>query len=91
MFRNRKYKTPRSQSGQSTVEYIVLVTAVIGAIILFMNGPNSVFQQKVNTTIDTATEGMTTRATALEGTHNAASFNATPKITMDPTAAGPFN
>jgi hypothetical protein len=86
----RKYKNPRHKSGQSTVEYIVLVTAVVGCIILFMNGKDSVFQQKVNQTLDQATEGMVNKAGALEGSHTAASFNSASKITVDPVTAHPF-
>lgn len=79
----RKYKAARGNSGQSTVEYIVLVTAVIGTIILFMNGPNSVFQKKVNTTLDTATEGMTNRASALDNSHPQANFTAPAAVKVD--------
>jgi hypothetical protein len=83
----RKYKNPRQRSGQSTVEYIILVTAVIGAIILFMNGPNSIFQQKVNGTLDTTTTIMSSKATALEATHSVKpTYTAPSQVKVDPAA-----
>ena len=57
MFNKRK--------GQSTVEYIVLVTAVLGTLILFLNGPSSPFRQKVNDTLTTGTDQMDIMATRL--------------------------
>jgi len=48
----------RRNQGQSTVEYILLVTAVIGVIILFTTGKTSVFQQRLNSVFDSTTNDM---------------------------------
>jgi hypothetical protein len=86
-----KYKNPRAKSGQSTVEYIVLVTAVIGTIILFMNGPNSVFQRRVNETLDTTTSGMDSKASLLDSSRRNATFNSTSQSNVDAANWRPFN
>ncbi|NLE65285.1 MAG: class III signal peptide-containing protein [Elusimicrobia bacterium] len=41
----------RSQKAQSTLEYILLVTAVLVVIIAFVAGPNSPFKEAVNNTL----------------------------------------
>ncbi|MBI4308984.1 MAG: class III signal peptide-containing protein [Candidatus Omnitrophica bacterium] len=57
------------KKGQSTVEYIVLVTAVLAVAILFMvsGGGNSPFQSKLNSTLSTVTDQMTNMANRLTG------------------------
>ena len=45
--------------GQSTVEYIVLVAAVILVLVSFIYGKNSLFGQRINKTYDSATGAMT--------------------------------
>jgi len=64
----------RSNKGQSTVEYILLVTAVIGVIVLFTTGkgPGS-FQNSMNSVFNTATQDMLNVATRLQD--NAANAN----------------
>ncbi len=57
--------------GQSTVEYILLVTAVIAVIITF-TGPGGVFQTKLTNTIDKTTDGMGNMADRLMGATNPA-------------------
>ena len=52
-------------NGQSTVEYILLVTAVIGVIILFTTGNNSGFKQSLNKTINMTSAGMENMALRL--------------------------
>jgi len=37
----------RAHKGQSTVEYILLVTAVIAVVILFTSTPNGLFSQEM--------------------------------------------
>ena len=44
-----------TKEGQSTVEYILLVTAVIAVIIAITTGP---FKTKLTDTIDKTTDGM---------------------------------
>jgi hypothetical protein len=69
MRKTSMFKHNRNVKGQSTVEYIVLVTAVVGCIILFMNGSGSPFQKKVNEALTTTAEGMASRAEALDKSH----------------------
>jgi hypothetical protein len=58
-----------NKKGQSTVEYIVLVTAIIGAIVLFMFSKDSLFQGHLRNTVNTAVEQIGTKGDALEDTH----------------------
>ena len=53
----RKHK----KHGQSTVEYIILVAAVLAALIIFLK-PGGVFQKAYNQTLNTGTSGMTDMA-----------------------------
>jgi hypothetical protein len=55
----------RARKGQSTVEYILLVTAVVAVIILFTTGKNSPFQQRLNSVFNTTTQGMLNAANTL--------------------------
>jgi len=48
----------RAHKGQSTVEYILLVSAVIVVIILFTTGKNSLFQQRLNSVFNSTSGGM---------------------------------
>lgn len=60
------FKHIKKQKGQSTVEYIVLVTAVVAVLLLFLANGNSPFNQKLNSTLNTVTgklPGMTTLLT----------------------------
>jgi hypothetical protein len=50
---NRKNK----RKGQSTLEYIVLVTGVIVVLIIFL-GPTGVFRSSYNKTLSSGTNGM---------------------------------
>lgn len=55
----------RSKKGQSTVEYIVLVTAVLAVAILFLTSPKGPFQTRLNSTLSTVTGQMTNMADRL--------------------------
>jgi hypothetical protein len=45
--------------GQSTVEYLVMMAAVIGILLLTL-GPGGLFRSRLRTTIDTSSQGMVT-------------------------------
>ncbi len=65
-----KIKGPRQGgAGQSTVEYILLVAAVIAVIILF-TGPGGAFRTKLQSTIDKTTNGMGDMANRLMNATN---------------------
>ena len=49
----------RDEKGQSTLEYIILVTAVVMVILAFAKGQ---FSTALNTTLGSATQKMTTTA-----------------------------
>jgi uncharacterized protein YpmB len=57
MFNKHKRK------GQSTVEYIILVTAVIIVAIFFLTSSTGPFQKQLNSTMTTATSQMDNMAT----------------------------
>lgn len=56
----------RANKGQSTVEYILLVTAVLVAIILFTTGKNSPFQKSLNSVFNSTTTDMVNVANRLQ-------------------------
>ena len=66
MFNKRKGQRSNPRRGQSTVEYIVLVTAVLAVAILFLTSPQGPFQQRLNTTLGDVTGQMTNMATRLQ-------------------------
>jgi Flp pilus assembly pilin Flp len=55
-----------AHKGQSTVEYLLLITAVIAVIILFTTGNNSPFQQNLNSVFNTTSQAMLNTATYLQ-------------------------
>ena len=57
----------KKKKGQSTVEYIILVTAVIAVIIFFVVNPGSPFRTKMNDTLGNATDAMVNMAQRLNG------------------------
>ena len=62
--RNNNVAPKRKKKGQSTVEYIILVAAVLAALIIFLR-PGGVFQTAFNQTVTTGTNGMTDMALQL--------------------------
>jgi hypothetical protein len=53
------------RSGQSTVEYILLVTAVIAVVIFFTTGDNNVFQNRLINVFNQTTQDMVNAANRL--------------------------
>ena len=60
--RNIMVKPRRKKKGQSTVEYIILVAAVIAALIIFLPGT---FRTAFNATLSQGTNGMENMAVRL--------------------------
>ncbi len=56
----------RAHKGQSTVEYILLVTAVVAVIILFTVGQGSLFQTRLSTVFNQTTQDMLNVASRLQ-------------------------
>jgi uncharacterized protein (UPF0333 family) len=54
------------KKGQSTLEYIILVTGVIAILIIFLNPTNGVFNQAFNQTLRSGTNGMIDMANRLQ-------------------------
>ncbi|MFH1360164.1 MAG: class III signal peptide-containing protein [Candidatus Omnitrophota bacterium] len=54
----------RNKKGQSTLEYIILVTGVI-VVLLAVAGNKGFFSTALETTLNQATDGMTNMATRL--------------------------
>jgi hypothetical protein len=55
MLKRNINEKPRKKKGQSTVEYIILVAAVIGALIVFLPGT---FKTAYNAALASGTNGM---------------------------------
>ena len=55
-----------SQKGQSTVEYILLVTAVVAVILLFTVGNNSLFQTRLTNVFNQTSQDMLNVASYLQ-------------------------
>jgi hypothetical protein len=75
MFRNRKTKASRYNSGQSTVEYIVLVGAVIAAILLFFGANGGPFKSKINATYGVLTNEISARGDNVRDRQDNSDFN----------------
>jgi uncharacterized protein (UPF0333 family) len=61
----KRHKTNnRRKKGQSTVEYIILVAAVLAALIIFLR-PGGVFQTAYSNSLNTGTDGMEDMANRL--------------------------
>jgi len=55
----------RKKKGQSTLEYIILVTGVIAILIVFLNPRTGVFNTAFNDTLKQGTNGMQDMANRL--------------------------
>ena len=60
----------RLDKGQSTVEYILLITAVVGVVILFTAGNSSLFQQRLGSVFNSTTQDMLNVASRLQDNAN---------------------
>ena len=56
----------RKKKGQSTLEYIILVTGVIAILIVFLNPTNGIFNTAFNSTLSEGTNGMTDMSNRLK-------------------------
>jgi uncharacterized protein (UPF0333 family) len=63
----------KNKRGQITVEYILVVTAVLVVIIAFLSNRNGPFQNQMNTTFNTAVQGINTEMGYLDSSHAASS------------------
>lgn len=61
------FKHKNRKKGQSTLEYLILVTGVIAILIIFLNPTTGVFNQAFNQTLQQGTNGMTDMANRLAG------------------------
>jgi uncharacterized protein (UPF0333 family) len=62
-------KNKKKKKGQSTLEYIILVTGVIAVLIVFLNPKSGVFTTAFNSTLSSGTNGMVNMAGRLEASH----------------------
>jgi hypothetical protein len=59
----------RKKKGQSTLEYIILVTGVIAILIVFLNPTSGIFNKAFNQTLKQGTNGMEDMANRLTLSH----------------------
>jgi len=60
-----------NKKGQSTLEYIILVTAIIAVAIVFLNPKSGTMVNTVNNTYTTVVNGMNGRGSVLADSWNA--------------------
>jgi hypothetical protein len=65
----RKKLLKQKHEGQSTVEYVILVAAVLIVILWFLTSTNSPFKKSFNAALQTGTQGMTEIANSLSKSH----------------------
>ena len=76
----------RKTKGQSTVEYILLVTAVIGVMIFFLTNKDAGIQNKLSNTLNTASDSIGNMSDRLDRSHAASNgVSPGPSVTVDPT------
>ena len=75
----------KNKKGQSTVEYVLLVTAVLAVIIAFVTGNGSMFKSQLNSTLNQTTNMMNTESSSLVGSHESPPGAVTNPETLDPT------
>jgi len=71
----------KNKKGQSTVEYVLLMTAVVAVIIGFVASQNKGgFQGQLNDTLNSATQEMGTLSGAFSSSHHMATGNETTTV-----------
>lgn len=58
-------KQNKKKKGQSTLEYIILVTGVIAVLLIFLNPSSGIFNRAFNSTLSQGTNGMEDMAARL--------------------------
>lgn len=58
-------KQHKKKKGQSTLEYIILVTGVIAVLLIFLNPSTGIFNRAFNETLSQGTNGMQDMANRL--------------------------
>jgi uncharacterized protein (UPF0333 family) len=58
-------KQQKKKKGQSTLEYIILVTGVIAVLLIFLNPTHGVFNKAFNSTLTQGSNGMEEMANRL--------------------------
>ncbi|MDP8265718.1 MAG: hypothetical protein P9M07_02095 [Candidatus Aceula meridiana] len=56
-------KRNRKKKGQSTLEYIILVAALVSGLVVFLASDSSPFKKAVNQTYTSVLDGMENKAT----------------------------
>jgi hypothetical protein len=79
----------KNKRGQSTVEYILLVTAVIAVMVVLLTGKNNGVQGEMNSVVNTALDQIGTMGDRLTGGEAASPtnlvLNTAPVISFDIT------
>ncbi|MDE2221696.1 MAG: class III signal peptide-containing protein [Candidatus Omnitrophica bacterium] len=60
----------KNKTGQITVEYILVVTAVLIVIVAFVSNKNGPFQKQMNVTLNTALTEVNGESDQLSGSHH---------------------
>jgi Flp pilus assembly pilin Flp len=74
----------KNKRGQSTVEYVLLVTAVLAAIIAFVSTKGTGLQAQMNTTLNQATSDIGDMGNRLTSAHGESQLgSASPEINVN--------
>ena len=73
----------RNKRGQSTVEYILLVTAVVAVIIAFVTGNNSIFKTQITSTLNQTTNQINVESGYFAGSHNSPAGDVANPVKLD--------